>query len=252
MLTAERHRAILRLLAEQGSVTMAEIAERFKVSTATARRDAVLLAASGQAARSHGGLLPAKFFQEGPQPRPAASDDSQPKVRIARRACDLLPHEGNVFVDADDTCLEVGRLLLPRRELRLFTNSVRLLALAPESQAALAGIGGEVRGNSQAMTGPLARAWLGHLHFDLAVIGADGIDLPGGAYAAEAAEAAIKAEALARAAACVLVVEGSCWGRSSAVRFAPWSRFSSVVTDQRLPRPARVALAAEKVKVFLI
>ena len=34
MLTAERHRAILRLLAKQGRVTVAEIAQRFEISAA--------------------------------------------------------------------------------------------------------------------------------------------------------------------------------------------------------------------------
>ena len=114
MLTDERHRAILRLIAENGRVTMAEIAERFEVSVATARRDAVGLAEAGKAARSHGGLLPAKFFQREPHFRVKAARHMGLKARLARKAVTLLPHEGNVFVDAGTTCLEVGRLLLDR------------------------------------------------------------------------------------------------------------------------------------------
>jgi DeoR family fructose operon transcriptional repressor len=44
MLTAERHRAILRLLAEHGRITVADIAQRFDISHATARRDALSVA----------------------------------------------------------------------------------------------------------------------------------------------------------------------------------------------------------------
>jgi DeoR/GlpR family transcriptional regulator of sugar metabolism len=252
MLTAERHRAILRLLEEQGSVTMAEIARRFGVSTATARRDAVLLAGAGKAARSHGGLLPAKFFREGAGVRPAPARETDVKVRIARRACDLLPHEGNVFVDAGTTCLEVGRLLIQRPDLRIFTNSVPLIALASEAQASLTGIGGEVKPGSLALTGTLAQAWLEHLRFDAAVIGAAGLDMAHGAFATDLAEAAVKADVLQRSAHRVLVADGSKWQRPAAVSFARWSVFTAFVTNQELPRSARIAIATEKVKVYLI
>jgi DeoR family transcriptional regulator, fructose operon transcriptional repressor len=252
MLTAERHRAILRLLAEQGRVTMVEIAERFNISTATARRDAVFLANAGKATRSHGGLLPANFFRDEPTIRPVTIRDTNLKVRIAHRAGDLLPHEGNVFVDAGSTCLEVGRLLFERPELRIFTNSASLIALAGEAQATVTGIGGEINKTSMAHTGPLAQAWLAHLRFDAAVIGAAGLDPANGASASESAEAALKMDVLQRSAIRILVADGAKWNHPAAVGFAPWSAFTSFVTNQDLPRAARIALAADKVKVYLI
>eukprot|EP01035_Chromulina_nebulosa_P043858 gene43858-59411_t len=103
MLTEERHRAIMRLLAENGRITVAEIAERFNVSAATARRDCVFLANVGKAARSHGGLLPSRFFQGEPHFRAKAARHMGLKARLARKAASLLPHEGNVFVDAGTT-----------------------------------------------------------------------------------------------------------------------------------------------------
>jgi DeoR/GlpR family transcriptional regulator of sugar metabolism len=41
-----------------------------------------------------------------------------------------MPEDGSIFVDAGTTCLEVGKALLDRPRLRIFTNSVSLLALA--------------------------------------------------------------------------------------------------------------------------
>src|SRR5947208_1530397 len=61
--TTERHRAILRLLAESGSISLAEIAERFSISAATARRDAMLLTSAGRARRRHGSLATAVAAQ---------------------------------------------------------------------------------------------------------------------------------------------------------------------------------------------
>ena len=245
MLTAERHLAILRLLAEQGRLTVAEIAQRFDISTATARRDAVLLTEAGKAARSHGGLLPTKIFRDSPEHHAGAPRLMSATARIARRATDLLPHEGNIFVDAGQLCLEVGKLLTERPDLRIFTNSIPLIALAPhsQSQATLTGIGGETQeGVTFALPAPLARAWVTQLRFDAAVIGAAGLDLANGAYAHDAGLAAIKTEVLHRAAVRVLVADAEQWNRPAAVRFAPWSAFTSFVTDLDLPREARVAL----------
>jgi DeoR family fructose operon transcriptional repressor len=252
MLTAERHRAILRLLAEQGRITVAEIAQRYAISHATARRDAVVLAASGRAARAHGGLLPANFYQAEPHFRAKADCQTGIKARLARHAAGLLPHDGNVFVDAGTTCLEVGRLLLERPNLRVFTNSIPLLAQGAQARATLSAIGGEVRRVSLALTGALAQTWLSHLRFDAAVIGASGLEPATGAYTTEIHEAAVKAEVLRRSAVRVLVVDAEKWSRPAAVHFAPWSAFSSVVTNHHLPRESRLKLAAAGVKFALV
>ena len=252
MLTAERHRAILRLLAEQGRITVAHIAQRFEVSHATARRDAGFLADAGKAARAHGGLLPANFYHSEPHFRAKADRQMGIKARIARKAADLLPHDGNVFVDSGTTCLEVGRLLIERAELRIFTNSIPLLALAPQAKATLTAIGGEVRKVSLALTGALAQSWLSHLRFDSAVIGASGLDLATGAYTTELHEAAIKAEVLRRSGVRLLVSDAEKWEHPAAVHFAPWTAFSLFVTNQQLPREARLKLGAANVKVHSI
>lgn len=252
MLTAERHRAILRLLAEHGRITVADIAQRFDISHATARRDAVQLADAGKAARAHGGLLPANFFRSEPHFRAKADRQMGIKARIARQAADLLPHEGNVFVDSGTTCLEVGRILIERPDLRIFTNSIPLLAFTSQAQASITCIGGEGRKVSLALTGALAQTWLSHLRFDSAVIGASGIDLNSGAYTTELNEAAIKAEVLRRSTARVLVADADKWNRPAAVHFAPWNAFTAFVTNQQLPREARLKLASEDVKFCLV
>lgn len=251
MLTDERHRAILRLLAENGRVTATEIVERFKVSPATARRDAVFLSGAGKASRSHGGLLPSKFFHGEPHFRAKAARHIGLKARLARKAVSLLPHEGNVFVDAGTTCLEVGRLLLDRPELHIFTNSIPLVHQAAEARATVISIGGEVRKVSLALTGALAQSWLAHLRFDAAVIGASGLDLATGAYTTELHEGAVKAEALRRAGLRMLVADAEKWDQPTAVHFAPWTAFSALVTNTEVSREARLKLSAASVRIYV-
>ncbi len=249
VLTVERHRHILRLLADRGRLTLAEIASRLGISTATARRDAADLADAGQVIRVHGALLPRDFGLNEPRYSRKAEKAVTAKVRLGRTAASLLPEAGPVFIDAGTTCLEVGRCLLDRPDLRIFTNSIPLLALAGESRATLVAIGGEVRPLSLALTGALSQHWLTNLRFDAAVVGASGLDPDAGASTTETAEAAVKSEALRRATRRILVAHGEKWGRPSALCFAPWNAFSDFVTDHVFSRSERLAFGRNNLRL---
>lgn len=245
MLTAERHLHILRLLAERGRLTVVEIATRLGISTATARRDVTEIGAKGLAKRVHGALLPVDFGLGEPHFSRKAEKGVAAKVKLGRAVAALLPEAGPVFIDAGTTCLEVGRAVLDRPRLRIFTNSVPLLALAGDARATLVAIGGEVRGLSLALTGAFALQWLENLRFDVAVIGASGIDVESGASTTETAEAGIKTQALRRATRRILVAHGEKWGHPASLRFAPWSAFGDFVTDHRFTRAERLSLSRE-------
>jgi len=252
MLTIERHHEILRLLSEQGRVTVAEIAGRFQVSTATARRDAVLLAETGKAARSHGGLLPPGFFRDGPnrRDRPAAELDS--KARIAHRAAELIPHEGSVFVDAGPICLEAGRLLSVRPDLRIFTNSISMLTLAADARATVAGIGGEGQREGCSLVGENARTWLSRLYFDAAIIGVPSLSGVRGTCPSEQREWVTKTEAMRRSAMCVFVADAGNLDPGVTMRLASVRPFAVLVTGEDLSQETRIALTTAKIPLHIV
>ena len=250
-LTHERQRAILHLLAETGAVSVTQISERFDVSRATARRDAAVLADSGRAVRNHGGLRSGRCVTFEQHFKARLVYQSAAKLSIARATAQLLPHHGIIFVDAGTTCLEIGRLLLGRPQLRIVTNSVPLLALAAEGQATVLSIGGEVRRLSMAFTGGFAQPWLADLRFDATVVGAAALDAGWGAYTSDIHEAAVKTEALRRAALRILAADAEKWNRSTDIHFAPWNAISAFVTNQDLSREARASLAESHVRIHL-
>lgn len=249
MLAAQRRREILRALAARGSVLLADLCAQFAISPATARRDAEHLLHAGLARRTHGGLLPPTFTLSEAGYSRKAQAAAGIKARLGQATAALLPEDGTIFIDAGSTCLEVARAVLDRPGLRIFTNSIPLLALAPESRATLHAIGGEVRGVSLALTGGLAQTWLEKLRFDVAVVGASGLDPADGASTTELAEAGVKSEALRRARLRILVAHGEKWGRPAAVHFSPWSAFHHFVTHHAPSRTDRAALTAAGVKL---
>lgn len=249
--TQERLRGILRLLLSQGPLTVSEIVNRFRVSYATARRDAVVLAAAGRAVRRHGWLLPAATLHGEQHFRARAAHHPGAKIHLAHAAAKLLPHQGTVFVDGGTTCLAVGQLLLQRPGLTLVTPSIPLLAQAGQGPAAIIALGGEVRQRSLALTGSFGQPWMAGPHFDAAVVGAAGLDPVEGAFTAEFSEAMNKTEALRRSTLRLLVADTEKWRRRSAFCFAPWRAFSVLVTNQDVRDEVRARLAAAGVAIHL-
>lgn len=248
--TTSRHHAISRMLAETDSIGLAEIAMCFGVSTTTVRRDAANLATNGDAVRKHGRLAPVRRIVGEQHFRARMAIQKAAKEHIARRTAALLPNQGDVFVDAGTTCFEVGRLLLSRPNLRIFTNSIPLLELTTEANATLVSIGGEARKLSQAMTGAFVQRWLAGIRFHAVVMGASGIDATHGAFTSEIKEAAVKAEVLKRADDRYLVADAEKWHCAGAARFAPWSAFTALITNQKPGREESRLLLKDNVVVY--
>jgi DeoR/GlpR family transcriptional regulator of sugar metabolism len=234
MFAQERLHAIETIVRQKGRLTVGELASQFDASEITIRRDLRLLEAEGKVVRAHGGALHPDFLQPEPGFERKAVDGIEAKAAIARTVAASLPEHGQVFIDAGTTCLEVGRQLLERRELTIITNSIPLLQLGGDAKARVVALGGEVRPLSLALVGALALDWLQALRFDVAVIGASGLDRTDGASTTELSEAAVKQQVCARARRRILAAHAAKWNQPAAVCIAPWSRFNHFVTDARL------------------
>lgn len=249
MMAPERQRAILAHLADSGGMATGTLRARLGISAATLRRDVGSLAARGLLKRTHGGILPCDFSLREPPYEQKAARAATAKNRLGLAAAALLPTHGVVFVDGGTTCLEVGRVLLDRPKLQIFTNSVPLLALAGEARATLVGIGGTVRPISLALTGALAQSWLSHLRFDAAVLGCSGIDPAQGPATAELSDAALKTDVLRRARQRILVAHAEKWDQPATLTYSPWNAFTHIVTDRLLTREQRSVLSAAGVSL---
>ncbi len=249
MMAPERQRTILAHLADTGGVSTGELQTLIGASAATLRRDVDSLEERGLLKRTHGGILPCDFSLREPPYEEKATRAAAAKNRLGAAAASLVPTHGVVFIDGGTTCLEIGRAVLDRPKLQIFTNSVPLLALAGEARATLVGIGGVVRPVSLSLSGALAQSWLEHLRVDVAFVGCSGIHPEQGPATAELSDAALKTEVLRRARQRVLVAHAEKWDQPATLAYAPWSAFTHVVTDRSLTREQKAVLAGAGVTV---
>jgi DeoR/GlpR family transcriptional regulator of sugar metabolism len=249
MFAQERHNEIKKLVRKHRRLNFEELLKLIDVSPATLRRDLTEIEKTGELIRVHGGVLDPSYARSELSFDERMLRGGTAKKAIAAAVTDLIPMGAQVFVDAGSTCLEAGKALLSRKDIRIITHSVALIEASLHGAAEVLCIGGSVRKVSGAMTGAAALGVLDLLRADYALIGTSGLDAKEGCLTTELSEAEIKKSVLTRATNKVLLADGSKWGHASTVRFAAWSDFNLWITDKAPPRTETKVLRDAGVKI---
>jgi DeoR family transcriptional regulator, fructose operon transcriptional repressor len=232
MFAQERFNLIRKLVRKNRRMDVAGLERLVRVSPATLRRDLAELEAAGDIIRVHGGVLDPAYLRAETSFDERAVRNTAAKKAIALAAAALIPPGVTVFVDAGSTCLEAGKALLGRKDIRVITHSATLLEVAFRGQAALLCIGGELRKVSGALTGAAALGALDLIRADVAFIGASGLDAGSGCSTTELSEAEMKKAILTRASRKILLADCSKWQRPSTLHFAAWTELDDWITDE--------------------
>lgn len=242
MIEQERHEMILDTLRKTSPLAVSGLEKALGVSGATVRRDLRFLENLGKVVRTHGGVLHPDHARGELSFDRKSRSALKAKLALAEAAVRLVRPGDTAFVDAGSTLLELGKRLLEVTGVSIYTNSVPLLNERPVRDGRLIGIGGEVRGVSLALVGPIALEWIGRLRVDVAFLGASGIQPDEGPSTTELSEAGIKSAVAGRAKRVVVLADASKWGHPAAVRYASWDRINDLFTDYRCNRAERALL----------
>ena len=236
MFAQERHHEIKELVRKHRRMNFVDLQRRLKVSPATLRRDLTELEQAREIIRVHGGVLDPGYVRSEISFNERLLRNRTAKKAIAAAAARLVVPGASVFIDAGSTCLEVGKALLGRKDIRLLTHSLALLEAAFHGEAPILGLGGELRKVSGAFIGGAALGALTLIHADIAFVGASGLDPEQGCTTTELSEAEMKKAILSKASRKILLADHTKWRKPSTVRFAEWADLDDWITDQ-VPSP---------------
>ncbi len=232
MFAQERLQAIKKVIRERQRLNFTELHRFIKVSPATLRRDLTELEKLGEIIRVHGGVLDAHYLQSETTFDERLLKNHTAKKLIAQKAALLVPPSSTIFIDAGSTCLEVGKILIRRKDLRIITHSIALVSAGVQGAAEILCMGGELRKVSGALTGGTALGGFKDFYFDLAFVAASGLDPIEGCSTTELSEAEIKQMVLTRSKRKILLADITKWNKPSAFRFAKWSDFDEWIPDR--------------------
>jgi DeoR family fructose operon transcriptional repressor len=246
MFAQERHNSIRKVVRERQRLSFADLQKLFPISPATLRRDLSEIEKSGDLIRVHGGVLDPLYARTEISFDERQQRHNAEKRSIAAKANELIPDGSSVFVDAGSTCLEAGKLLMRRANIRLISHSVALVAACSHAEASIICIGGELRKVSGALVGGTAINTFANLQFDFALVGATGLNSEG-CWTTEFTESEIKKNIISRAKRRIVLADQSKWQAPGTVLFSAWENINDWVVDQlptdaaqTIPKSARV------------
>jgi DeoR/GlpR family transcriptional regulator of sugar metabolism len=251
MYSAERRRDILRLIQENSSVSVDELAVRFDVSPSSIRRDLNELSRQGLALRTYGGaMVPTEPSAESPFSERVVSHHEE-KERIGKAAALLVQPGDTVFIDGGTTTHCMVSYLAPlgaergngaQRPERSEAKDSRITVvtyglnivqrLLDQEGATVILIGGILHPPTQTFGGVFASASLDafNIRFDKAFMAASGVSAEAGVTNAGFEEILIKRWAIRSARETILLADSSKIGVISAGVITPIEKLHRLIT----------------------
>lgn len=247
---SKRHTEIMRILADEGTVTISGLANRLGVSLETVRRDVRPLTDNGSVLKIHGAVGLAGQVGEAPFQR-RMRENAEAKRLIARAMAQMIHDGDSVMLDTGTTTSFVARELLGHRRLTVVTNSsdiARTLATVNGNKVYMAG--GELRSDSGAAFGVSAIEFIAKFSVTHAIISAGAIDAGSGVMDFDLEEAEFARMMLSRGAHNYVVTDHTKFGRRGLVLVAGFEAIGNLVTDE--PVSAEIAATLEGAGTRLI
>lgn len=234
LLTLERQERIRALLASDGRVLAADLADRFGVSEDTVRRDLRELADAGQCQRVYGGAVPAAPREGNLSERQRIGTSR--KSALAKALAQTVEPGALLFIDAGSTNLAIAEALPEDCGLTVVTNAPSIAsALMERSGIETILLGGRVDRGTGACLGPKAMADAALFRPDILVLGACGVDAEQGVTSHVLEEAELKAEIASRAARILVAATTDKLGTASSYRVVPTERISLLFVENDCP-----------------
>lgn len=247
--TARRQEAILEILQRDGFTNISTLTRELGFSQATVRRDLARLDELGHLHRTYGGAM-AREANEVPY-RFKLDEAAEPKRHIARAAAALVTPGQAVGFTGGTTTLYVTRELFHCQPLTVVTNALTIAMELSKTDIRVIMTGGELRGTTFELVGPLAQPVLDHIHLDLVFVGVDGISIDGGLTTHNPVEAHANRALIERSGRTVVVADSTKLGRRTFAQIAPIGRVHTVITDSGAERAEVEQLASAGIEVIV-
>lgn len=232
---SERQQEIVGLAVRHQRVEVAELSERYGVSTETIRRDLSELQKQQLVRRVHGGAVPWEGATFEPLLSVRSAQHDNEKHRIAFRAVQELPATGTILIDSGSTLTRFSREIPDSCALRIVTNSLpNAQTLAEHPDVDLVVLGGRVRKNTLAMVDGETVAGVRPLTVDVAFVSSDGFSPRMGLTTPYRQESALKRAMIAAARRVVALIDYSKAENDHFVQFAPWSDIDLLITNSEI------------------
>lgn len=229
---AERRSYIMRLLHDQGHVSVSSLSDELDVSEVTIRKDMRFLEERELLVRTHGGAVLLDQYVYDLPVEEKTTRNQEEKKRIGEEAAGMVDDGDTLIIDGGSTTLQVARNLRKKKDLIVATASIHIaLELLRISGIDIMMLGGMIRSTSASVIGSYAEQMLEDHAFQKLFISGDGFDLDYGMTTTNTMEAHLNRVMMRSAQQTIAVVDSSKIGRRGLSRICDVEQIHTVVID---------------------
>jgi len=234
----------------KGNINSLHIAEKYGVSSETIRKDLLYLEQQGIAKKGYGGAVIASEMRELSFARKVMEHQEQ-KTQIAKAAVDIVEDGSSLLLDSGSTVLCIAEQIALKKNVTVFTNSLKSAQCLSNYGVRVYLLGGEVRSTSNAVVGGWALEALREIRVDLAFMGTSGFCQRQGPCIENFNECDVKRAMIHSAVKTAVVADSSKAQSNALVQFARWEELDLLITNAGAD-PATLEALRKKIKVITV
>ena len=174
----ERHSRILSLLQQNGSISVTQLSELFKVSEVTIRKDLSYLEQQKKLYRTHGSAILISPYISDRHVNEKEKKNVAEKRAIGAAAAALVSQDDSIIIASGTTMAFLAREIKPVGHLTVITAAVPVTQiLSQHADVDVIQLGGITRSSSVSVVGPFAEQMLRQFSCSKLFFGVDGFDL---------------------------------------------------------------------------
>lgn len=247
--TQQRRHTIVKLLEQEGKLSVDYLAQRFETSEVTIRKDLTALEQNGLLLRQYGGAIP---IPKELLPDNENANISEAKHNIAIAAATCIRDHNRIIIDSGTTTASLIEQLVAKKGLIVMTNSLQVANSlnSLENEPTLLMTGGTWDPHSESFQGQVAEQVLRSYDFDQLFIGADGIDLERGSttFNELVGLSRVMAEVSREV---VIMVESDKISRKMPNLELSWENINTLITDTAITAIQKATIEAKNIKVII-
>ncbi|MGI6117116.1 MAG: DeoR/GlpR family DNA-binding transcription regulator [Bilifractor sp.] len=240
----ERQKELYRLIKNNGSVKVSDMPSQFSVSAQTIRKDLTALENRGLIRRTHGyAEIPDDYttvrmthFESRQNLNLAA------KQLIAREAVKHIEEGDSIILGAGTTTLEIAKLLVERRSLTIFTNSLPVTTLFNISRVTVNLIGGIYVSENYSTHGPDTENFLHNIRVSKAFISSSGVRNDHGLACSNSLDASLNRAMIEASEKTYAVLDSTKFSKSDIYLSSGFEDLDYLITDSEITDPGISAL----------
>ncbi len=231
----ERHNRILAMLQQNGSISVVQLAELFKVSEVTIRKDLSFLEQQKRLYRTHGSAILISPYISDRHVNEKEKKNVAEKRAIGAAAAALIEKDDSIIIASGTTMAFLAREIKPEGRLTVITAAVPVTQILSQNAGIdVIQLGGITRSSSVSVVGPFAERMLRSFNCSKLFVGVDGVDLQCGLTTTNMLEANLNSAMIDAAQKVIVLADSSKFGRRGLSKICDLDAVDRIITDSAI------------------